>query len=111
MVANAIPTEKTCPTDSEIARLVNNGFSKSAIAGSPSQPIPRAVIVMPSWQAERYSSRLEMTFFASTAFLLPSSISWSILELLTLTIANSDTTKNAVKAIKMAIQTKLNMSK
>ena len=52
-----------------------------------------------------------MIFFAATAFLFPSSINWSILEALTFTIANSEVTKNAVKAIKMAIITKFNMSK
>lgn len=52
-----------------------------------------------------------MTFFAEIALELPSSINWSILELRILTIANSEVTKKAVNAIKMAIKTKLNMSK
>ena len=85
-----------------ISNRLNKGSSRRWTVGSPSQPRPRAVIVMPSWQAERYSSRLETTFLARTALRLPSAISWSMRVVLTFTIANSLATKNAVKAIKAA---------
>lgn len=78
---------------------------------SPSHPSAKAVMVIPSWQADKYSSRCVVNFFTATALVLPSSINWSILELRIFTMANSETTKNAVKAIKMATITKLNMSK
>ncbi len=44
----------------------------SANVGSPNQPKPRAVIVIPSWQADKYSSKFEITFLARIAFLFPS---------------------------------------
>ena len=97
--------------DSEILNQTKIGWKICSKVGSPSAPIPRAVTVIPNWQADKYSSKFEITFFAERALLFPSSINWSILEPQTLTIANSEVTKNAVKAIKMAIITKFNMSK
>ena len=69
---------------------------------SPTHPIPSAVTVMPSWQADKYSSKWVTTFLADTAPFFPSSTSWSILVVRTFTIANSVATKNAVKAINTA---------
>ncbi len=57
---------------------------------------------MPSWQADKYSSKWVTTFLADTAPFFPSSISRSILVARTFTIANSVATKNAVKAINTA---------
>ena len=56
---------------------------------------------MPSWVADKYSSKCVMTRFALIAFLFPSSISWLILVARTLTIANSEATKNMVLASRM----------
>ena len=45
------------------------------IAGSPIHPKPKAVTVMPSCVADRYSSSFEVTCLAAIARLFPSSIS------------------------------------
>jgi hypothetical protein len=46
-MATATPWLTTSPSGSS---------SSSAIAGSPRKPMPSEAIVMPSWQADRYSS-------------------------------------------------------
>ena len=66
-----------------------------------------AVTVIPSWQADKYSSKWVITFLAAVAPFFPSAISWSMRDDRTLTIANSVATKKAVKAINIAIKNKL----
>ena len=45
------------------------------IAGSPIHPKPKAVTVIPSCVADRYSSSFDVTCLAAIACLFPSSIS------------------------------------
>ena len=85
----------------------NTGAKITSNVDSPTQPMPRAVTVIPNWQADKYSSRWDVTFLAASAPFRPSSTNWSIWDERTLTIANSVATKKAVKAINIAKMNKL----
>ncbi len=88
MREKAITKEISVAADSGIFNSMNKGSIIAFTVGSPSHPMPREVMVMPSWVADKYSSKCVMTRFALIAFLFPSSISWLILVARTLTIAN-----------------------
>ncbi|MNN50671.1 hypothetical protein D3C81_1652680 [compost metagenome] len=74
MTTNAIIKESALPTVSGTSRRWNNGCSMLSTVGSPSHPSPSAVIVIPSWQADRNPSRLEVTCLTARAPLRPSAI-------------------------------------
>ena len=74
--------------------MPSSGSIERATAGSPTQPRPRLVIVMPTWVAAMNRSGAEMACLTPIARLWPSAISWSIRVLRTVTIANSAATKN-----------------
>ena len=76
---------------------LKSGAKSSAKAGSPIQPSPRLVRVIPSCVAERYSSIWDTITWARRARLLPWRIISSILVARTLTMENSAATKNPFK--------------
>ena len=71
----------------------NSGSIRLASAGSPRKPIPIEAIVIPSWQAERYSSMRSSWTSTRLARFEPSLASCSILPRLVRTSANSAATK------------------
>jgi hypothetical protein len=88
-IAVATPWPTTPPSGSS---------SRFAIAGSPMKPIPIEAIVIPSWQAERYSSILSSWSSASEAPRSPSSRSCSSRVSRARTSANSAATKKPFAA-------------
>ena len=70
--ASEIASDALC----EIA-VPNASSNSDAIAGSPRKPMPSEVIVMPSWQADRYSSMCSICLRTSAAPRRPSSTSCS----------------------------------
>lgn len=76
---NEMTNVRMLVTSCGIFKALNKGPTNLRTVGCPSHPSPRAVTVIPSCVADRYSSRSDVTFFAAMAFLFPSSISWSIL--------------------------------
>lgn len=73
-IAKAIPNVRIWVTDSFNFKWIKSGCSNFSTVGSPNHPSPNAVTVMPSWQADKYSSRCETTCFAASAPFLPSDI-------------------------------------
>ena len=49
-------------------RNSNTGCKMISNVGSPNQPKPSAVMVIPNWHADKYSSKSETTRFAFFAF-------------------------------------------
>src|SRR5919106_5961088 len=76
--------------------------SRLAIAGSPRKPMPSEAIVMPSWQAARYSSMRSIWWSASLAPRLPSSSICSTRPSRARTSANSAATKKPLAATSTA---------
>ena len=72
------------------------------MAGSPMKPMPSEAIVMPSWQADRYSSMWSIWCAARRAPFLPSSASSSIFVPRARTSANSAATKKPLAATSTA---------
>ena len=100
MVLSAAATPWRSAVDS------NSGSSSAAIVGSPSAPRASDAIVMPSWQAARYSSRWAACRRASRARDEPSSASRCGR---TETSANSAATKNPLISTSRAIAMRLNV--
>src|SRR5918992_3975869 len=92
-MATATPWLTTPPSGSS---------SRLAIAGSPMKPMPSEAIVMPSWQADRYSSMRSICFSASAAPRAPSSRSASMRDSRVRTSANSAATKKPLAATSTA---------
>ena len=72
------------------------------MAGSPKKPIPSEAIVMPSWQAARYSSMRSIWTSVSAAPFLPSSRICSTRLSRARTSANSAATKKPLAATSTA---------
>src|SRR3954453_3320929 len=79
-------------------RLPKAGSSTSAIAGSPRKPMPSEAIVMPSWQADRYSSMWSICVSSRPARLRPSCCICSTRLSRVRTRENSAATKKALAA-------------
>src|SRR5688572_10397080 len=88
-IANAIAWVPVSPNTSPMI-----GSIRSAIAGSPRNPIPIEASVIPTCEAATYSSTCVIWWSASAARRSPSSASGSIRDFRDRTIANSAATKN-----------------
>ena len=84
------------PWRDHVAERVLEQTARSA--GSPRKPMPSEAIVMPSWQAERYSSIWSICLSASAAPRLPSSRICSMRDWRARTSANSAATKKPLAA-------------
>src|SRR5918999_6586376 len=92
-MASDTPCETLSPSTDSI---------RLAIAGSPRKPMPSEAIVMPSWQAARYSSMRSICLSASAAPDLPSSRICSTRLSRARTSANSAATKKPLAATSRA---------
>lgn len=76
--------------------LKNKSFNKEATTGSPTHPKPNEASVIPSWQTERYFSKLLLIDDNARPRHLNSKPTSLTCEALIFTKANSEATKKAI---------------